>query len=198
METVLLVVAGGAVCLAILIAIANKIKGSPTKEERPAGSMYFAPVTPVIPVAMGGARFQANSATDQAVADRAAARAKRGQRLNRRGWRAPEGHYFDDDDCLFTDAGDAILDLVIMAQLCGESYDPSEESAPTEEFATGVSSECTAASCCSETSAEITSGSLQTETSSEPRYGGGDSDSFSRNEVNSYDSGSDDGGSGDD
>jgi len=47
MGIVLLVVVGGAVGLVIWIAIGNKIKGSPTKEERPkeerpAGSMYFA------------------------------------------------------------------------------------------------------------------------------------------------------------
>ncbi len=39
---------------------------------------------------------------------------------NKRGWKAPVGHYFGNDGELFTDAGEMILDMMIAAQLCGE------------------------------------------------------------------------------
>ncbi len=63
---------------------------------------------------------------------------------NKRGWKAPSGHYFNDNDELFTDAGEMILDMMIIAQLCGESTttapnveslapDPVSEPAPVAE-----------------------------------------------------------------
>ena len=119
METVLLIVAGSAIVLAIVIAIKNKVK-SPEKTEKPVGSTYFGPM----------------------AASPKPAKARSQRRNNKKGWRAPVGHYFDDDDQLYTDAGDLILDTMMVAQLCGERYDaPVEEivePAPAEESAMGA------------------------------------------------------------
>lgn len=53
---------------------------------------------------------------------------------NKKGWSAPSGHYFDDNDCLFTDAGDMIADILMIADLCGiDDYAPSTEDGYTAE-----------------------------------------------------------------
>jgi len=52
------------------------------------------------------------------------------KRANKRGWKAPAGHYFNELDELVTITGDLVLDLIIIAQLCGEEY---TEPAPIEE-----------------------------------------------------------------
>lgn len=45
---------------------------------------------------------------------------------NKRGWKAPAGHHFNDIDVLVTDVGSLIIDMAMIAQLCGESYEASE------------------------------------------------------------------------
>lgn len=42
---------------------------------------------------------------------------------NKRGWRAPAGHYFNDADELIDEVGNLIIDMMIIAELCNEPYD---------------------------------------------------------------------------
>lgn len=58
---------------------------------------------------------------------------------NKRGWKAPAGHYFNEMDQLVNDIGDVIIDMMIIAELCGEEYtvidDLTHESADSAEIA---------------------------------------------------------------
>lgn len=110
------------------------------------------------------------------------------RQCNKRGWRAPNNHYFNGNGELFTDAGDLIVDMFIIATLCGEQYDGVEETPAVLE---AVGSETIASRPVeAEVSPDTNSGEDTTRHSSpEPSYGG----------DSSYDSddGGDDGGDDD-
>ncbi len=90
---------------------------------------------------------------------------------NKRGWKAPAGHYFGNDDELFTDAGEMILDMMIVAQLCGEPIKlaPDVESPAPDPLSEPVS--------VAEVTSESSFSDLQTATTSESTSYGGGSDS---------------------
>jgi hypothetical protein len=191
METIPIVIAGAAIVGAIIIAIVQATKKR--KKNASSGDVNIG-LAPMV-----ASPKPPHSATEY----HAPAPVRNRNRRNKRGWRAPAGHYFDDDDQLHTDAGDLILDMIMIAQLCGEQHDPDavlgheSHEIPVE----AVGSETIASRPVeSEVSPSTSFSDLQTaeETTRhepapsysdpEPSYGGGDS----------YDSGGDSGGGGGD
>ncbi len=120
METVMIVVAGGAIILAIMVAIMNKMK-SPTQNTQAGfgaiGVPGVRPKGPPPPMPPMPAHLDKDG--------------RKKKFRNKKGWRAPAGHYFNKEDELYTDAGELIMDMMLMAQLCGEQYD-AVEPAPQE------------------------------------------------------------------
>lgn len=113
--TLLPVVAGGAIGLAVLTWILGRAsqKAGPPNERPVPGVTPKGPPPPMPPAPK--------------------------KIVNRRGWRAPNGYHFNDADELVSITGDLILDLMIVADLCDASYDGGSESAPEE---VAVESEC--------------------------------------------------------
>ncbi len=126
------------------------------------------------------------SATGAASAAAAmSARPKKRKQRNKKGWMAPDGHYFDDDDQLYSDSGELILDMMIVASLCGQTIlDPSYETCDQGGAPESVPEIHHTEHVSAHASAEVTSrsdfSSIQTETSTSggdccSDDGGGDS-----------------------
>lgn len=173
--TMMLIVAGGAMVIAIMLAIVQKVKGTHPQQQESTN-----PTKPAMSP-MSVAKRQSE------VLHGIREPSKR--RRNKRGWQAPAGHYFGDDDQLYTDAGDLILEMAMVAQLCGERYyeEPEVPSAPIEE---AIASRPVAA----EVGASTSFSDLQTEdTTKSCGYSGG----YSADDGG-YDDGGDCGDCGDD
>lgn len=151
-STLALVVAFGAIALAILMAIMKKAKGP---VENTQDSAVLAP---------------------KAVKPPPTPR----RRQNKHGWRAPSGYYFNDDDELVTDVGDIIMDMMTIALLCGEQYDSEEapvieEAVGSETIASRPNELEAAASATASASASTSFSDTDRHSSPEPSYSGGDS-----------------------
>lgn len=114
METIAITVASVAIGLAIIIAIKNAVTG-----RRKNVSQENAPSAVAALGTMAAARTTLGVKPEGPPPPMPPMK----KRVNKRGWRAPAGHYFNDRDELFTDAGDLILEMMMVAQLCGEQYD---------------------------------------------------------------------------
>lgn len=112
METTMMVVAVGAIVLAVVLFIVKQLQRSAKPQE----SAGFA--------AMGVPGVKPKGPPPPMPQEKRQWKTKKMQ--NKRGWKAPAGHHFDDDDELVTDLGSSIVDMAIIAQLCGERYEVSE------------------------------------------------------------------------
>lgn len=118
MEAWLLYAAGVAIVIAILMWL---FKGKP-KSQSSQTSCSSPPAVGVMGVKPKGPPPPMPAKTQAKVDKKYRNRKYR----SRKGWRAPAGYYFDEDDCLFTDTGDLIGDMIMIAHLCGiDNYVPS-------------------------------------------------------------------------
>lgn len=130
MEMTMLYVAGGAMMLAIVMWLAKRGKSKNSQ------------TTHASPPAMGVMGVPSVKPKGPPPPMPSARKAQNRRYRNRKGWTAPSGHYFNDADELFTDAGDLIVDMLIIANLCGiddyvKEVAEVDESVSTETIASG-------------------------------------------------------------
>lgn len=97
MDTIAIWIAGGAIGLAIVLGIVKAL--------RPKASQF----------AESNDSFGIDSVAGAAMG----APISEQRRRNKRGWNAPSNHWFDDDGHLHDDTGNLIMDMLIIAELCG-------------------------------------------------------------------------------
>lgn len=109
METAMIVVAVGAIVLAAVLLLVKQMKRS----ANPPQSAGFA--------AMRVPSVKPKGPPPPMPPEKKQWKVKKMK--NKRGWKAPAGHYFNDDDELVTDLGSLIVNMSLIAQLCGERHD---------------------------------------------------------------------------